>query len=492
MMRSMFTGVAGLRTHQMKMDVIGNNIANVNTVGFKASSVTFKEMFYQTMQGASAPNPETGRGGTNPMQVGLGVSIASIDNVMTQGAAQNTDNPLDMMINGNTFFIVGDETGGNFFTRAGAFRLDRNGTLVNPAGLKVMGWPVDAATGAIQTNSRVGQLDIKSPANMQFGAVATSKAAFEGNLNIDEGTPTVNHPNRGITKTFDFYDSLGNSYQVDVIFRYFPNAAAGTPGTWAMEAMTGIVPPATEARPLIYRNGELLHTAAAGTPGSAESIMTGLGLTAAAFPAVPAPPAVPAVPAGARTFQFNTDGTINRAPALWAVPNTAGAFTLGGTVGLTPTMLGINATAGPISLDMAGVTQYANNSSVKGYSIDGNTSGDMIGFSVGQDGIITARYSNGREKTLGQIVVASFRNPAGLEKVGDNLFVTTPNSGGFDGIGQDPTIGGGSIGGSRLEMSNVDLAREFTEMITTQRGFQANSRIISTSDEMLQELVRLR
>ena len=199
MMRSMFTGVAGLKTHQMKMDVIGNNIANVNTVGFKSASVTFKELFYQTMQGASAPNANTGRGGTNPLQVGLGVSVASIDNVMSQGAAQTTDNPLDLMIDGTGFFIVNDGSS-NFFTRAGAFRIDFNGTLVNPAGLNVMGWP--AVDGEF-TPGRVQPLDIRAPGRMNIGAAATTTASFVGNLSADEANASIPE---GIRKTIDFYD----------------------------------------------------------------------------------------------------------------------------------------------------------------------------------------------------------------------------------------------------------------------------------------------
>lgn len=434
MMRSMFTGVAGLRTHQTKMDVIGNNIANVNTVGFKSSAVTFKEIFAQTIQGASQANEDTGRGGTNPLQIGLGVAVASIDNIMTQGAAQVTDNPLDLMINGNAFFVVGDNSG-YYFTRAGAFRLDAAGNLVNPAGLNVFGWgdvKTDAKGNETVQKGKVSPLVIKSPANMYSKPEATTNAEFAGNLSKEESDESG-----GILKSVDFHDSLGNHYKLEYTFTFVKGATAAD-DKWTM------------------------------VPGKLTRNETQPVTLPASW--IPAPPT---------EIKFNVDGTINTPTSL----------TLGN---LTGTELGINAVTETITIDLSGVTQFTGNTDIKGTLTNGCTSGELIGFSIGPDGIIRGTYSNGRARILGQIAVANFKNPAGLEKVGDSLFVTSANSGGFDGIGDDPTYGGGSLGGGRLEMSNVDLAREFTEMITTQRGFQANARTITTSDEMLQELVRLK
>lgn len=435
MMRSMFTGVAGLRTHQTKMDVIGNNIANVNTVGYKSSSVTFKEIFAQTLQGASAANSETGRGGTNPLQIGLGVGIASIDNLMTQGAAQTTDNPLDLMINGNAFFIVGDG-GGQYFTRAGAFRLDAAGNLVNPNGMTVFGWPALPDPDNLSANEivkgKVQPIQVKSPANMYIKPEMTSRIAFEGNLSIEDGKTR-----EGVLKNMDFYDSLGNHYKADVTFRYDEAAMK-----WTFSSGDTMVRNDTSTIAFKWNHSGCY-------------------------------------------LEFDSSGKLIGVDGT-SPPQDFIEFTVDSD-------LGINAeTFKPITLDFSGVTQFKEKTTMKGSSKNGCPPGDLVGFSVGPDGIITGTYSNGLSKKLAQIAVANFSNPAGLEKMGDNLFATTPNSGGFDGIGDDPTSGGGTIGGGRLEMSNVDLAKEFTEMITTQRGFQANSKVITTSDEMLQELVRLK
>jgi len=433
----MFSGISGLRVHQTKMDVIGNNIANVNTTAFKSSRVTFNEVFSQTLQGASAASIETGRGGRNPMQIGLGTNISSIDTLMTTGAAQRTDNPFDLMIEGDGFFIVGDESG-TYFTRAGVFRKDNDGNLTIPNGMKVMGWPaVDNGT-RIQRGT-VEYLKLDKPENITADPEATTNLRIQGNVNIQDGIS-----GNGIPIQLKFYDSLGNLYTANLYMMYDATAAK-----WSID-----IPDTLQ---LTDANGNVFTLENVGTEDDSITIV------------------------------FDSDGNLD----IENSDGINGTFTIPN--GGNPFDLIIKSTIGPLTVDFSGLTQYNQKTNIDPLMGDknglgaGREPGELTGYSIGADGIITAQYSNGQQKMLGQIVIANFRNPAGLQKVGDNLFITTPNSGEFDGIGSEPNLQGGV-----LEMSNVDLAKEFTEMITTQRGFQANSRIITTSDEMLQELVNLK
>ncbi|HOQ17100.1 MAG TPA: flagellar hook protein FlgE [Defluviitaleaceae bacterium] len=446
MMRSMFSGISGLRVHQTKMDVIGNNIANVNTTAFKSSRVTFNEVFSQTLQGASAASIETGRGGRNPMQIGLGTNISSIDTLMTTGAAQRTDNPFDLMIEGDGFFIVGDESG-TYFTRAGVFRKDNDGNLTIPNGMKVMGWPaVDNGT-RIQRGT-VEYLKLDKPENITADPEATTNLRIQGNVNIQDGIS-----GNGIPIQLKFYDSLGNLYTANLYMTYDATAAK-----WSINI--------SDTLQLTDANGNVFTLENVGAEDDSITIV------------------------------FDSDGNLDiknsgGTDGTFTIPNGRNSFDL--TTDLSAGDPIIKSTIGPLTVDFSGLTQYNQKTNIDPLMGDknglgaGREPGELTGYSIGADGIITAQYSNGQQKMLGQIVIANFRNPAGLQKVGDNLFITTPNSGEFDGIGSEPNLQGGV-----LEMSNVDLAKEFTEMITTQRGFQANSRIITTSDEMLQELVNLK
>lgn len=435
MMRSMYSGVSGLRVHQTKMDVIGNNIANVNTVGFKSSRVTFSEVFSQTVQSASGASEFTG--GTNPMQIGLGTSIGSIDINMTEGASQRTDNPLDLQINGDGFFIVSDSTG-NYFTRAGAFNVDEAGNLVNSDGMKVMGWPVNEETGSIQTG-QVESMQIVSAANMYSEPSATTDVTLSGNININDDELSGD----GIPFTVQFFDSLGYAYTATYHITETGNANEYT----------------------ITLNQDSIVD----SEGNLAAVE---GYTNDAI---------------AQTVVFDPD----TGQVVEAVAPAVNAFEM---TGLTTPFSTFN----NISINYDNLTIYSGISTVEAVTGDenglgaGNEAGTMTGYEVGGDGTILGRYSNGETKILGQLVVATFSNPAGLQKVGSNLYESTNNSGSFDGIGDDITSLGGSFKGGVLEMSNVDLSAEFTEMITTQRGFQANSRIITSSDEMLQELVNLK
>ena len=432
MMRSLYSGVSGLAIHQTKMDVIGNNIANVNTVGFKSSRVTFSEVFSQTVQSATGAGEFTG--GTNPMQIGLGSAVSSIDINMTTGASQRTDNPLDLQISGDGFFIVSDSTG-NKFTRAGAFNIDEAGNLVNSDGLYVKGWPVNADSGEIQTGT-VEKLEILSTENVYSEPSATTDISLTGNINKNDSDLSDD----GVIFVAQFYDSLG--YQYSAEFNVTETAVANE------------------------FTVELVENSIVDSEGNSADTEN---YTNAAI---------------SQTITFDT--------STGKIDDTAGStFDI---TGLTTEFSTFN----DISVDFSGMTMFSGNSTIEAVAGDsdglgaGNQAGTISGYEVGSDGTIVGRYTNGETKTLGQIVVANFDNPAGLEKVGNNLFEATNNSGTFDGIGDDITSSGGTFNAGVLEMSNVDLSYEFTEMITTQRGFQANSRINTSSDEMLQELVNLK
>ncbi len=464
MMRSLFSGVSGLKVHQTKMDVIANNISNVNTVGFKAARATFNEVFSQTLQGATGPSATTGRGGTNAMQIGLGVNLSSIDLRMTNGAAQRTDVDTDLMIQGDGFFIVGDNNGTRF-TRAGSISEDKQHNLVGAGGLKLYGWD------AIEDTDNPGQNKIQkgkvqpltlSGDKAYIAPESTSNIKYEGNLNADTD-PTYN-------TTVGFYDSLGNKYTLDVQYNY-KGADATNPqkNTWEVKFGDRLIMNDDQKNPIAVTIDQTGVMKLTGVPTGAASYQS----------------------AGAGVFlKFTDTGKVDTtAPNISGLSLAIDASTTTGTGSKLP----VNAKfADKINVNMSAMTQFDTPPSALPQTLDGNSAGSIIGFSIGTDGKIQGSYTNGQNKLIGQIAVARFQNPAGLEKIGDNLFTTTPNSGDFDGIGSEPTAGGGKLLGGVLEMSNVDLASEFTDMITTQRGFQANSKIITTSDDMIQELVNLK
>ena len=483
MMRSLFSGISGLRVHQTRMDVIGHNISNVNTIGYKASRVTFGEVFSQTAAGASPANKDTGRGGTNPMQVGLGVNIASIDKIMTQGAAQRTDNPFDLMIQGEGFFIVGDSSG-QYFTRAGALNIDPAGNLVTSNGMTVMGWNQVDANGKVIP--AIVEPIVIGPDKDYIEPTATTMVNLNGNL---DALRNLNTPKE---MQMTIYDSVGNKYVIDIRMEYTKGRdedLAAVPPITALDE--GWI---TSLKPTAYPNGDRTKGIDISFNDEGELMFTDKAAT----------PDRPLLEIGHMTF--DTHGK----PVGFA-------STQGAIVATNPLQLAINIIVDPdsnnplipgsefggavsdpamenaIKLDFSGLTQFGNQGSdASTLAMDGNAPGTLNGISIGTDGTIIGRYTNGQVKALAKIPVAYFKNPAGMEKIGENLYVPTGNSGEFNGTGDDITSRGGSILGGVLEMSNVDLSNEFVEMITTQRGFQANSRIISTSDEMLQELVNLK
>ena len=476
MMRSLYSGVSGLRVHQTKMDVIGNNISNVNTVGFKSSSVTFTDILYQTTQSASGPNGETGTAGKNAMQIGLGSNVGSISlNMNKSGSAQRTDNAFDVMINGSAFFIV-NSNGSNYFTKAGSFTTDANGTLCTSTGAKVQGWVADK-DGNIQAD-KVTDLNIMSAENKYTPPEATTKAYMSGNIDQHDKTlVTETTTTNGVTTTtggrvvqMSIYDSKGNAYTAQFLL----SSIATNTSNYHIEL-----------KDIIDSDGKSLFANGTGYTGAT------LGTSTIS----------PAAAGGANGTGATMGGTANT--ILFNAKT--GAFEGVGTAGNKTLTLQIAGGGDPfedITIDLSALTNYSTGGTstaeaAKGTSSTDNTGagkkvGNMTGCSIASDGKIVGVYDNGDKKVLGQIAVATFANPAGLEAVGNSMFAATMNSGDFDGVGKDITALGEDLTTGVLEMSNVDLATEFTEMIVTQRGYQANSRIITTSDTMLEELINLK
>lgn len=414
MMRALFSGVSGLRNHQTKMDVIGNNIANVNTIGFKSSRVTFKEAFVQLVAGASRPGVSTG--GTNPIQIGTGVNLGSIDQLFSQGSLENTGQPLDLAIQGDAFFILNNGSS-SVYTRAGNLQLDADGNLMQPStGWVVQGLVADAQ-GNFSSGSSIGNIQI--PLGIKAPAQATSQVNVIGNLDAAAAVGDTH------TMSITVYDGAGTPVDMQLTFT---NTA---PGSWDWTA-----------------------TAANAT-----------------------------VTAGSGTATFNANGSLasftypGGGASLSITPNGGSAFAVAVNAG---TINGID-----------GLVGFANPSNAVVSSQNGYQAGDLLNISVDPRGVITGFFTNGVTRDMAQIALASFNNPGGLTRQGNNVFQATPNSGlaviGFAGGTSRSTLTPGA-----LEGSNVDISNEFTNMIIAQRGFQANARVITTSDEMLNELVNLR
>ncbi len=479
MMRSLFSGVSGLKVHQTKMDVIGNNIANVNTIGFKSSSVTFSDVFYQTTQHATGPNAETGATGRNAMQIGLGSNVASITSSITvSGASQRTDNPFDVMIDGDSFFIV-NSGGSNYFTKSGSFNIDANGTLCTSYGASVMGWQVDPNDETKTVAAAVSPLRIMAPENMFAEPVGTTEAYISGNIDSKDTQLTSD---TGKMVNVSFYDKLGHSYTAELVIKKGEEEGNFT----------------VAVKDIKDEDGQSIFVTKQEDPDTKNVTYISSGLTSFTF--------------GGQTVNVGEineqDGTFTiemDAPTI-SFSTATGLFTGYQEEDMKGLVLDLNGdTTDPnpftdVNIDFSSITMYstsgsssleATKGSLQGLGA-GRQVGNLTGVSIDASGKIYGKYDNGDSRLLGQIAVASFANPAGLEAVGNSMFAATQNSGEFDGIGEDPTQGGGSLSTGVLEMSNVDLSQQFTDMITTQRGFQANSRIITTSDTLLEELINLK
>lgn len=479
MMRSLFAGVSGLQNHQTRMDVIGNNISNVNTTGFKRGRVNFQDLLSQTQAGASRPNERVG--GVNPQQVGLGMNIASIDTIFTQGSLQTTGVKSDVAIQGEGFFIMqaGDLS---FYSRAGAFSLDADGTLVNPAnGMRVQGWQAETVNGQTFVNTSADVGDLRIPIGGKDPARATTEVRLASNLNKDTPILGANPSAEEIAAgtwiaSKEIFDGFGNEMRMEVVYTRAP-ADQGT-NLWngeirILDGEGNLVPATVSVNGVAGAAGDGTYTVQFDNFGTLESIQNAAGglddaddllfevsfqVPETAIPDVIDPEAVNPAFVGAPGEPITQTVTLNI-----------------GAVGSYE-----NAT-----------TQYASESSNKIREQDGYKMGYMQDYRIDQSGTITGIYSNGTNRSIGQIALASFINPGGLEKAGENTYVVTINSGDPD-VGPSGSAGKGKFIAGALEMSNVDLAAEFTDMIVTQRGFQSNSKTIQTADQMLQELLTLK
>ncbi|HUX51550.1 MAG TPA: flagellar hook protein FlgE [Spirochaetia bacterium] len=467
MMRSLWAGVSGLENHQVRMDVIGNNIANVNTTGFKKGRVDFQDLISQTMEGAARPQAVVG--GVNPKQVGLGMNIAAIGTIFTQGSLQTTGVKTDVAIQGDGFFVLrqGDQ---KFYTRAGAFGLDADGMLVNPSnGMRVQGWKAQTLNGQTFINTSADTTDLQIPVGSKDPAHATGQVDFMCNLNkstpLIPANPTAAETRAGTwTVTKQIYDSFGQTHDLQVDF----TRVAGAPNRW-------------EGRITI-------------DPNTANPITPQITINGVQSPA------------NTLLVQYGNDGT------LQSVTNAAGGVANNGALSVNVTFPVPNQTApinpatgqpgAPVTQTFAmnlgtvgsytdSMTQFSAQSSTKIFKQDGYTMGYLQDFRIDPNGEILGIYSNGTNRPIGQLAMAQFVNPGGLSKAGENNYQETINSGNSD-IGPAGLAGRGKFIAGALEMSNVDLAESFADMIVTQRGFEANSKTIQTSDQMLQVLLTLK
>ena len=462
MMRSLYSGVSGMQNHQTRMDVIGNNVANVNTTGFKKGRVDFQDMISQQLSGAAAPTTEVG--GVNPKEVGLGVQVAAINTIFTQGNLQTTGVSTDIAIQGNGFFVLkdGEES---FYTRAGAFGVDRDGTLVNPAnGMRVQGWMARDLNGEQIIQTAASPTDLVIPLGSKDPAHATENVNFACNLNkntpeILEGASAADIAKGTWNTEFKIYDSFGNEHLLAVSF----TRVVGNPNQW--EASVQVDP----------ENAEYTQT------------RIGLGTTD-----------------GMRnTFRVNFDnhGTLQSVTdSAGIMTNPEGEIVLQASFTVpdanpdedgNPYRQTFNINLGTIGSQRNTVTQSAAQSSTKAFYQDGYTMGYLDNFKIDSSGIITGVYSNGTSRKIGQIAMATYKNKSGNEKAGDNTYVESNNSG-IANIGESGIAGKGKLLAGALEMSNVDLTEQFTDMITTQRGFQSNAKTIQTSDTMLETVLSLK
>lgn len=407
MLRSLFTGISGLRSHQLMLDVTSNNIANVNTMGFKASNTLFQDTLSQLVTGSGAP--QAGNGGTNPSQVGLGVQVGAVTTNFGQGSAQITGKNTDMMINGDGFFVVMNK-GEQMYTRNGAFSFDADGRLVNNSGMVMQGWGVNEE-GAVDT--RLVPDDVVLPISTIFAPKKTEAASFTGNLPGDAADGTE------ITTSIRTYDQAGAERTVSVTFTK-DNAPATT---WQVVATDETAPAPNTVSGSIDVGGD---------GANAHNLQLTLPIT---------------------------------------TPNPADSYTM--------------------NIDLSKVTGYAGQNTVAPANQNGYSMGSLSSFSISKDGMVVGVFSNGLKRTLAQLALANFNNPTGLEKAGESAWRSTVNSG-EPRLGVAGTGSRGFLQGQALEMSNVDLGQEFTNLVVAQRGFQANSKVITTSDELLQELVNMK
>ncbi|HTW06541.1 MAG TPA: flagellar hook protein FlgE [Acidimicrobiales bacterium] len=443
MLRSLFSGVSGMDANQEWIDTIGNDISNINTTGYKSSEIQFEDLLGQTLAGATAPTAT--QGGVDPTQIGLGVKVAGIETDFSQGTSEQTGNPLDLSIQGNGFFIAqnGNQT---LYTQAGSLELDADGNLVTPNGYLVQGWPADDQ-GVINTSAPLGPLTI--PSNQQIAANTTQAVTLGGNLASQAGwAPPGGGTGTGTATSATVYAADGSKETLDLSFEQDTTMPSGAPqgaaSAWTVQ-------------------GALTE------PGATPTYATGAGATATLF--------------------FNASGNlVGYTDQNGASSTTSTSFSL--TVPDQTTGAASGATQ-KFTLNLPSVTANASDDTISVLSQDGNAPGSLQSYSIGSNGVIQGVFSNGQALDLGQIALANFANPDGLEKAGDTNFTATANSG-LAQVGVAGTGSFGSIQAGTLEASNVDLATEMTELIEAQNGFEANGSVISTSNTLLQALVNLK
>lgn len=447
MMRSLYTGVTAMRTNQMKIDVISNNIANANTVGYKYQSVSFSDSLNQKISGATAPTRRTG--GINPIQVGLGVGVASVSTINTMGSLQYTGNPTDMAISGDGYFVVSNPEGGYNFTRAGNFGVDASGNFVTVDGYQVCGWQNSSVNSdgsyVFDTSTEPEGVNLYTndagESTRTIAPKVTTEANLSGNLNTsstekgeamnDIGDAiTVDEVDADYVMPMTVIDNLGAEHRINTeYYKCFSkeNADGDMQTSFYWRSVDDEGTTISEGYIKFDDQGKLITDEA--------------------------------------DFPTTTDLTVSPG---------------GGTNDFE------------VAMNFSTLTMYGSDSNVLPSYIDGNTAGELLDFSMDANGVIMGTYSNGQQQPLGIISLATFSNPAGLEKSGSNLYSSTTNSGDFT-IGNPPGVGGaGQLSVGTLEMSNVDLSREYSELIVAQRAYQASSSIISTVDELLQELINLK
>ncbi len=570
MLQAMFSGVSGLQVHQTRLDVIGNNIANVNTIGFKSGTVTFEDQLSQTLKDASAPG--TNVGGVNPSQVGLGVMIGAVETQQTQGNLQTTGNNTDLAIQGNGFFMVSNGTATSY-TRDGSFQLDGSGVLVNPAnGAQLLGYGADV-NGNINTTQQITPTSVlKVPLGTLTSVKQTTAAVLGGNLDASSSLQTTytslngNIASSPSTISTTAYDSHGNAHQVQ--FTFTQGAPTATDNIWNVGVTvdgaavagthtmafslasgqydaanstglpTSVSVTGTNGAPSFNMNVNYLNTLSdvttnpasagattdgqTGTPptwATSMNVYDSLGVkhnltvtynravigssTGTGTPPLAAPPS-------SATGQWNWTVTENgvtlasSTPGVVNPPATAGETANNSPLYFGPTgnLLDPNkqtamvtpvtgsTTPFPISLDFSGISQLSGTSNVAATQQDGFPVGTLQSFNIDQTGLITGVFSNGQSRSLGQVATATFANAGGLQKTGQNNYQASANSG-VAQVGVPGSSGSGTINTGFLEMSNVDLSTEFTNLIVTQRGFQANTKIITTVDSMLNDVINM-
>ena len=548
MMRSMYSAVSGLKTHQTRMDVIGNNIANVNTVAFKSSSVTFSDILYQTTSNASGANATTGTGGVNAKQIGLGTTAAATKvSITSAGASETTGNPFDIRLtdkNSTNFFIVNNGSE-NVFTRSGSFYVDGSGNLcMSSTGYTVMGWQVDETTGEIRKDT-VSALRIMQEKNLTSAPEATTQATIAGVL--DENDTDVKN-DAGRVMNLNFYDNLGYQYTAK-----FAIKSTGTDGKYTVELTSvldsnnqnitakltkqqmsqlfgnynanatlgqyGLAKGCTyDAATNQYEKDGKKYQKSATDPTVFQEVGNNANTVSITeiFSGITTTMANDIKDQASKTkVEFDTKtghATVKGEKTSYDLvfDTSTGKFaSIGGDTPskmlnmsvLSSGLLNNNGNFQNISVDFSQCLNYENGGkstigadagATDGTTGKGRKLGAMTGIFIDTSGRIYGTYDNGNTELLGQIAVAQFSNASGLEKVGESCYRTTLNSGEFDGIGVEISADGSSMTTGELEMSNVDLSSEFTSMITTQRGFQANSRVITTSDTLLEELVNLK